>query len=96
MLIVGIIALVLRWLLGAFLLLLTLRAVLGWVPLFVRGWEPRGIVRVVAEFVLTVTDPPLRFLQRHLPPVRVGGARFDTAFAALYVVVLVLLGALPF
>lgn len=74
-----------------FLALLTVRAVLGWVPLFVRDWEPRGGLRVVAEFVLTLTDPPLRFLARFLPPVRLGGISFDTAFTVLFVLVLVLL-----
>ncbi len=79
----------------AFLAVLTLRAVLSWVPLFVRGWEPRGGLRVLAEFVLTVTDPPLRALRRFLPPVRLGGLMLDTAFTVLLIAVLALLRLLP-
>ncbi|MCB0911120.1 MAG: YggT family protein [Propionibacteriaceae bacterium] len=75
-----------------FLALLTIRAVLGWVPLFVRDWEPQGGLRVVAELVLTLTDPPLRLLGKFLPPIRVGGISFDTAFTVLFVLVLVLVG----
>lgn len=74
-----------------FLALLTVRAVLGWVPLFVRDWEPQGGLRVVAELVLTLTDPPLRLLGRLLPPVRLGGITLDTGFTVLFVLVLVLL-----
>jgi len=91
----GLVGFLIHWALLAFLALLTVRAVLGWVPLFVRGWEPRGVVRVVAEFVLTLTDPPLRVLQRVLPPVRLGGVQVDTAFSVLYIAVLVLLRWLP-
>jgi YggT family protein len=87
----GLILAVVHGALLVFLALLTLRAVLGWVPMFVRGWQPEGALRVVAEFVLTVTDPPIRFLERFLPPVRLGDMQLSTAFSALYVAVLVLL-----
>lgn len=91
----GLILIVIHWALLALLALLTLRAVLGWVPLFVRGWEPTGALRVLAEFVLTLTDPPLRFLQRYLPPVRLGGVQLDLAFTVAYIAVLVGLRWLP-
>ena len=68
----GLILLLVHWALLAFLALLTARAVLALGPLLVRDWEPKGALRVIAEFVLTVTDPPVRFLQRFLPPVRLG------------------------
>ncbi len=87
----GLILLVVHWALLAFLALLTARAVLALGPLLVRDWEPKGALRVVAEFVLTVTDPPVRFLQRFLPPVRLGDLQLDTAFTVLYIAVLVLL-----
>lgn len=87
----GLILLVVHWALLAFLALLTARAVLALGPLLVRDWEPKGALRVVAEFVLTVTDPPVRFLQRFVPPVRVGDLQLDTAFTVLYLAVLVLL-----
>lgn len=87
----ALIGLLLHWVLVGFLALLTIRAVLGWVPMFVRDWEPQGALRVVAELVLTLTDPPLRLLQRVLPPIRLGGVVLDTAFTVLYVAILVLL-----
>jgi YggT family protein len=91
----GLILASIHWALLAFLALLTLRALFGWVPVFVRDWRPQGGLRVVAEFVLTLTDPPLRALQRFLPPVRLGGIMLDTAFTVLLLAVLVLLRWLP-
>jgi YggT family protein len=87
----GLILAGIHWLLLAFLALLTIRAVLALVPLFARDWEPKGGLRVLAELVLTLTDPPIRFLGRFLPPVRLGGVELDLAFTVVYFAVLVLL-----
>jgi YggT family protein len=35
------------------------------------------------ELVYVVTDPPLRFLRRHVPAVRVKGVSFDLSFLVL-------------
>ncbi len=47
---------------------------------------------MIVEFVYTVTDPPLRFLRRILPPLRVGGASIDLGFVVLLLVIFVLRG----
>lgn len=57
-------------------------------------WRPRGFLLVVANFVFTITDPPIRFFRRLLPPVRIGGAALDfgwtiTMFCALIAMTLV-------
>jgi YggT family protein len=70
--------------LSAYLAVLTARAILSFVPLFVRGWQPRGIILVFAEFVYTLTDPPLRFLRRLLPPLRIGAIALDLGFLVLF------------
>ncbi|MGC3993863.1 MAG: YggT family protein [Propionicimonas sp.] len=86
----GPVLVVIHGLCGAFLALLTLRAVLSLVPLFIRNWEPAGGLRVLSELVLTLTDPPLRALRRVLPVVRLGDLRLDVAFTVLYVVIALL------
>ncbi len=85
----------LRWALVAVLVLLFLRALLALATVLVRDWEPKGAVRVVAEFVLTLTDPPVRFLERFLPPVRVGGLTVSTALTALWLAVATAVSVLP-
>lgn len=64
-----------------YVLVLLARLVLEWVPVFDREWRPRGPMLVVAESVYTVTDPPIRFLRRFIPPLRVGAIAIDFAFA---------------
>lgn len=93
-LISGFLSLVL-WL---FLVVLTIRAILSLVPLLVRGWQPRGPLLVIADFVDTVTDPPLRLCRRLAPPLRVWGSSWDLGFVLLYLSVWLLqnlAGALP-
>lgn len=67
------------------------RMILSWVPALVPGWQPKGPFLVVAEFIYTLTDPPLRFLRKFLPPVQVGTIAFDLAFLALAVGISVLI-----
>jgi YggT family protein len=81
---------VLFWVLSAFLLLLIGRLILGWVQAFARDWRPRGVVLVIAEAVFTATDPPLRFLRRYIPSLRLGTVALDLSFTLLFLVVLVL------
>jgi YggT family protein len=87
---VDIAKLVLFWVLSVFLLLLIGRLILSWVQAFARDWRPRGVVLVIAEAVFTVTDPPLRFLRRYIPSLRLGTVALDLSFTLLFLVVLVL------
>lgn len=75
---------ILGFLIWLYLMILTARAVLSLIPLFVRNWQPRGLVLVIAEFVYTLTDPPLRFLRRFIPPLRIGGSQWDIGFLILF------------
>lgn len=77
-----------------YFIVLIARLIFDWVQVFARDWRPRGVVLVVAEGVYTLTDPPLKFLRRLIPPLRVGQVRVDLAFLVLMLVVSVLLGVL--
>ena len=59
------------------------RLILDWIQILAREWRPRGPVLLVAEAVYTVTDPPLKFLRRLIPPLSLGGIRLDLAFLVL-------------
>lgn len=83
----GLVGIVLYYALLAFAAVLTARALLSFVPLFVRGWEPRGAMLVVAEAVYTVTDPPLRLFGKIIPPLRIGGVALDLGFLVLFLLV---------
>ena len=68
---VGQILILVLWL---FFILLIARLVLDYVQMFARSWRPRGPLLIVAEIVYTITDPPIRFFRRLVPPLRIGPA----------------------
>jgi YggT family protein len=82
---------VLTYVLTIYLVLLIGRMIFGWVQVFAREWRPSGILLVLAEAIFTVTDPPLKFLRRFIPPLRIGMVAMDLSFMVLFIVVLILL-----
>ena len=90
------VGLVLWYLLWAYLAILMVRAVLSFVTLFVRDWRPRGIMLVIAEFVYTLTDPPLRFMRKIIPPIRIGSTSLDLGFLVLFLGLSFLQRLIPF
>ena len=77
----------LRFVVFLFFIVLLGRLVLDWVQAFARDWRPRGPILVVAEFVYTITDPPLKALRRLIPPLRLGSITLDLSFLVLVVLV---------
>ena len=82
---------VLTYVLWLYLLLLIGRLILSWIQAFSRSWHPTGVILVIAEVVYTATDPPLRFLRRYIPSVRLGTVALDLSFTVLFLVIIVLL-----
>jgi YggT family protein len=81
---------VLAGVLYLYLLILIVRMILSWIQAFSPTWHPTGIVLVVAEVTYTATDPPLRFLRRYIPSLRLGTVALDLSFMLLFVVVWIL------
>ena len=77
-------------LLSLYLLVLLVRVVLDWVQLFARQWRPTGPVLVVANVVYALTDPPLRWLRRVVPVLRLGATGIDLSFLVLWFGIIVL------
>jgi len=82
---------VLYYLLSIYLVVLIGRMIFGWIQVFARSWHPRGVVLVIAETIFTLTDPPLKFLRRYIPPLRLGTVAMDLSYMVLFIVVLILL-----
>ena len=76
----------------AFMLLLLARLVMDYVMMFARSWQPKGAAVVVLEVIYSITDPPLKFLRRFIPPLRLGGVSLDLSFLVLFVIVSLALG----
>lgn len=86
--------LIASWVLSLYVYILLARVVIDLVQVFSRDWRPRGFLLVVAEFVYTLTDPPLKFLRRFIPPLRLGQINLDIAFLVLIIGVQILSGML--
>ncbi|MGV9188718.1 YggT family protein [Arcanobacterium canis] len=72
------------WAIQIYLWVLIARVVLDLVGMLARDWTPTGVLMVMANAVYRVTDPPLRFLGRYIPPLRFGAITFDMGFLVLF------------
>lgn len=88
---VRLVAAILNGALVLYVLVLLVRLVLEWVPIFNRGWRPKGFGLIAAEIVYTITDPPIRLFRRLIPPLRVGAIAIDFGFALTMLLCFVLL-----
>ncbi|MCM3781037.1 MULTISPECIES: YggT family protein [Microbacterium] len=74
-----------------YLLVLFARLILDYIPMFNREWRPKGAGLVAAEIVYTITDPPIRFFRRIIPPLRIGSLSLDFGFSLTILIVLILM-----
>ncbi|UYO95918.1 YggT family protein [Microbacterium sp. M28] len=88
---VSVIAGIVHLVLLIYIFVLFARLILDYIPLFNREWRPKGFGLVAAEAVYTVTDPPIRFFRRIIPPLRIGGLSLDFGFALTMFIVLILM-----
>jgi YggT family protein len=70
-----------------FLFALLGRLILDYVRMFSRTWRPRGILLFLVEAIYAVTDKPMRFVRRFIPPLRLGSVSLDLSFLVLFFVV---------
>ena len=89
----GILNVVLTYILTIYLIILVGRMIFSWIQMFARQWVPTGILLVIAESIFTVTDPPLKFLRRYIPPLRLGRVSMDLSFMVVFIVVLIAMRA---
>ncbi|UNK72123.1 YggT family protein [Microbacterium sp. H1-D42] len=74
-----------------YVLVLIVRLVLDYIPLFKRNWRPKGAGLIAAEVVYTITDPPIRFFRKLVPPLRIGTIALDFGFTLTMIAVLILM-----
>lgn len=89
--VIGLIAAILNFLLLIYFFVLLARLVFEYIPMFNRGWRPKGAGLVFAEVIYTITDPPIKVFRRILPPLRIGGIALDFGFTLTMLVVLILM-----
>jgi YggT family protein len=87
---VNIIAVILYYAIGLFIVFMWARFILDIVPMLARQWRPRGLLLVAAEVVYTVTDPPVKAVRRVVPPLRAGGVVIDFSWSIILIAAIIL------
>jgi len=90
-----IILLVLKWVLRIYTYALWARFIIDWVMVLNRRFRPRGALLVIVEIVYTITDPPIRFIRRVLPPIRLGQIALDLGWMVTMLACLILIALIP-
>ena len=90
MIILGWVGWALSVVINLYMMVLFARVILDWIQFFARGWRPSGILLVVANVLYALTDPPIRWIGRYVPPLRVGGGMaIDVGFMVLFLVLII-------
>ena len=75
-----------------FLFALLGRLILDYIRMFARNWKPSGISLYIVEAIYSITDRPMRFVGRFIPPLRLGSVSLDMSFIVLFFGVQLLMG----
>ncbi|CAB4672431.1 unannotated protein [freshwater metagenome] len=75
-----------------FLFALLGRLILDYIRMFARNWRPSGVTLYLVEAIYAITDQPMRFVGRYIPPLRLGAVSLDLSFIVLFFAVQLLLG----
>ncbi len=86
------VASILETILKVFLYALLGRLIFDYVQMFSRTWRPRGILIYFVEAIYTVTDKPMKFVGRFVPPLRLGEVSLDMSFIVLFFGTQILIG----
>ncbi|MFM9151570.1 MAG: YggT family protein [Candidatus Planktophila sp.] len=70
-------------LLTLFKWLLFARLIIDYVRMFARNWRPKSAMIALFEVVYAITDPPMKFVGRFIPPLRLGGVSLDLSFIVI-------------
>jgi len=81
-------------LLDLFRYALFIRLIVDYARLFARNWRPNSFLITFFEFIYAVTDPPMKFVGRFVPPLRIGGVSLDLSFIVLLIAISLLKGVI--
>jgi YggT family protein len=59
------------------------RLIIDYVRMFARNWRPKSGAIALFEVVYAITDPPMKFVGRFIPPLRIGGVALDLSFIVI-------------
>ncbi|QRV02780.1 YggT family protein [Arcanobacterium phocisimile] len=78
------------WLCSLYTFVLFARVIVDLTLSLTRDWHPDSAFVVVFNAVYFLTDPPLRLVNRYIPPLRLGGIALDLGFIVVFIAVRVI------
>lgn len=85
----------LQWVVRIYTYALWARFIVDWILVLNRRFRPKGALLIIIEFVYTVTDPPIRFIRKILPPIRLGQIALDLGWMITMLACLILIAVIP-
>ncbi len=74
-------------LLSLFKIALFLRIIIDYVRMFARNWRPNTFFIAIFEVIYAITEKPMAFVRRFIPPLRLGGVSLDLSFIVLLIAI---------
>lgn len=94
--VLGLVSYVINWLIDAYIFVLFMRMIVDWILVLSPRWYPRGLVASIISIIYQLTEPPLRWLRRYIPPLPLGRIQLDVSFLVLWFALIVLQMAVNF
>lgn len=66
------------------------RVIFDWTRFFAPNWRPKSILLLLGNLVYALTDPPIRFMRRFIPPLRIGAVALDVGFLVVFMLVMLI------
>jgi YggT family protein len=74
-------------LLNIFKIALFARIIVDYIRMFARNWRPNTFVIAIFEVIYAITEKPMAFVRRFIPPLRLGGVALDLSFTVLLIAI---------
>jgi YggT family protein len=74
-------------LLDLFKYALFIRLIIDYARMFARNWRPNSFLISFFELIYAITDPPMKFVGKYVPPLRLGGVAIDLSFIVLLIAI---------
>lgn len=87
-----IIGLVLYWTLQLYIYAMFARFIVDLVMSVKPDWRPPGVLMPIVDFAYSITDPPIKFVRRFVPPLRLGPIALDLAWTIVLLAAVILQG----
>lgn len=81
---------VVAWAASIYTFILFARVILDWTRVLAPRWTPPSALLVIFDWVYRLTDPPLKWMRRYIPPVRLGNVALDVGFLVVFMIVIVI------